>query len=211
MVKVKICGITNLEDARNAVLAGADALGFVFYRKSPRYVSVHKAAQIIRELPKRVKKVGVFVNARVSTIKHCAHICGFDMVQLHGRESARTCSRLAPLPVIKAFSVRGAIDWAFIARYRTFAHLFDAYAPGVHGGTGAVFDWLLLRDSSAKRASGVLFLSGGLHGRNVRKAICVCKPQWVDASSSLESFPGKKDTRKMVAFVKAAKHTLIVS
>ncbi|MFA6384450.1 MAG: phosphoribosylanthranilate isomerase [Candidatus Omnitrophota bacterium] len=211
MVKVKICGIRNLEDARDAIAAGADALGFIFFRGSPRYVNPLTAARIIRQLPKRVKKIGVFVNARPATIKRYARQCSLDMAQLHGNESAKVCGRCAPVPVIKAFRVRGAVDPALLAGYKTHAVLFDAYVPGRPGGTGVACDWALLKDARKCGAPGGVFLSGGLTSRNVRKAIRMVKPQWVDASSSLELYPGKKDRIKMAAFVRAVKHPATAS
>ena len=217
MVKIKICGITNLKDALGAVAAGADAIGFVFYPKSPRYVSPQDACRIIGMLPgrlRRVKKVGVFVNARPAAIKRCARLCGLDMVQLHGNESPRACSQCSPLAVIKAFRVRGAIDAADVARYKTFAYLFDSYVPGARGGTGRKFDWKSLRALRDRRSlcvPGGIFLSGGLNSRNVGTAIGMAQPQWVDASSCLESGPGVKDQRKMAAFVRAAKRSSIAA
>jgi len=211
MVKVKICGITNLEDARDAVAAGADALGFVFSPHSPRYVKPQAAAEIIRQVPKRVKKIGVFVNARPATIKQCVRRCGLDMVQLHGNESSGTCRKCAPVPVIKAFRIRGAFDPASVERYKTFGYLFDSYVPGKPGGTGKTFGWPALKCAEKYCGAGKIFLSGGLNARNVRKAIRMVQPHWVDASSSLESFPGKKDRRKIAGFIKAAKHAAVVS
>jgi len=210
MVKVKICGIRSLVDALEAVAAGADALGFVFYRASRRYVAPEMAGWIIRQLPERVKKVGVFVNARAATIKRYARQCSLDMVQLHGNESARTCSQCAPVPVIKAFCVGKKFDAGVIEGYNTFGFLFDAHVPGKAGGSGKTFDWSLIKTIPSFRMPSEIFLSGGLNARNVSKAIRMVRPQWVDASSSLELFPGKKDRRKMVAFVKAVKHTAIV-
>ena len=205
MVKVKICGITNLVDARAAVKAGADALGFVFYRKSPRYIQPAVAARIIRQLPARVKKVGVFVNARPATVVRCARLCALDMAQLHGNESFRSCERCSPVKVIKAFRVRGPVDITLIDKYRTFGYLFDTYESGKPGGTGRSFDWSLLRTVRRHSVARFFFLSGGLNESNVRKAIRIARPDWVDASGSLESCPGRKDSRKMAAFVRQAK------
>ncbi len=211
MVKVKICGITNLEDAAAAVKAGADALGFVFYRKSPRFVKPQTAAQIMRQLPARVKKIGVFVNARPATIKRYAAQCRFDIAQLHGNESPRHCSCCRPVRVIKAFRVRGAVDIGTVAKYKTFGYLFDAYVPGTPGGTGRVFDWSFMAGVSRLHVPGGIFLSGGLNSRNVGNAIRIARPQWVDASSSLESAPGRKDRRRMAAFIRIVKRTRVKS
>ncbi|HOU35913.1 MAG TPA: phosphoribosylanthranilate isomerase [Candidatus Omnitrophota bacterium] len=205
MVKVKICGITNLDDAREAVKAGADAVGFVFHRPSPRYVAPSRARQIIRSLPVGVKKIGVFVNAKPARIKLIAARCSLDMVQLHGTESARACGRCWPLKVIKAFRLRRQEDLARVAGYRTFGYLFDAYVPGRPGGTGTTLPRGLRCAIRRVRLHGEVFLSGGLNARNVRAAIRSARPQWVDVSSSVESSPGKKDSRKMAAFVRVAK------
>jgi phosphoribosylanthranilate isomerase len=203
MTKVKICGITNLQDAQNAVKAGADALGFVFYRKSPRYVAPKEAAAIIARLPKWIEKVGVFCNARERTIKRIIKSCGLTMVQLHGRESCVFCRRFADLPVIKAFTVKNKIDIRAIKRYNTYAYLFDTYHRGVPGGTGSVFDWSLI-DPVQMRT--VVFLAGGLHPGNVADAIAGVHPDWVDASSLLELSPGKKDARRVIEFIAVAKN-----
>ena len=208
MVKVKICGITNIEDARSAAACGADALGFVFYSKSPRYVKPEAAAGIIRALARKVKKVGVFVDASPYTVRRIAKACKLDMVQLHGNESPKDCRRCAPYRVIKAFRVRKGFDVRECEPYKTDAYLFDTYSQKIIGGTGSAFDWSIL---SKKHFTRKIFLSGGLNSRNVSKAIRATQPDWVDASSSLESYPGKKDSRKMAAFIRAAKRGLIVS
>jgi phosphoribosylanthranilate isomerase len=203
MVKVKICGITNIEDARRAVSLGADALGFVFYSKSPRYVKPEAAAMMIRALPRKVRKVGVFVDASPRTVRRIAKACGLDMVQLHGNESAQACLKCKPYPVIKAFRVGRRFDPDVCRKYDTAAYLFDAYSPKKFGGTGTAFDWTVLSQS---RFNCGFFLSGGLNSRNVPGAIRAARPDWVDASSSLESSPGKKDSRRVAAFIRAVKH-----
>ncbi|HNQ50520.1 MAG TPA: phosphoribosylanthranilate isomerase [Candidatus Omnitrophota bacterium] len=211
MVKVKICGITSFEDAAAAVKAGADAIGFVFYRKSPRYVVPGRAAQIARRLPARVKKVGVFVNASPLFVKRCARLCGLDMAQLHGSESPSVCGRCRPVKIIKAFRVRDAEDIDAARRYRTYGYLFDAYVPGSPGGTGKALDRRLLDAIRRLRVSRTIFLSGGLSARSVAAAARAAHPHWVDASSSLESRPGKKDSRKMTAFIRAVKRMSVIS
>jgi phosphoribosylanthranilate isomerase len=208
MVKVKICGITNIEDATSAAACGADALGFVFYSKSPRYVKPEAAARIIRALPRKVKKVGVFVDASPLTVRRIAKACRLDMVQLHGSESPNDCRSCAPYRVIKAFRVRKGFDVRECEPYKTDSYLFDAYSRRIIGGTGTAFDWSIL---SKKRFTRKFFLSGGLNSRNVSRAMRAARPDWVDASSSLESSPGKKDSRKMAAFIRAAKRGSIVS
>ena len=203
MVKVKICGITNLDDARSAVAAGCDALGFVFYRKSPRYISPDDVSGIIRKLPGKIVKVGVFVDEKARRIKNIAKLCRLDFVQLHGRESVNFCKKLKGLKIIKAFRVKGTIDENDISRYKVKAYLFDTYVKSKAGGTGKSFNWSLL--CGIKRTKTPVFLSGGISSKNVKKAVKTVKPQWVDVSSSVEKLPGRKDAKKVREFIKAAK------
>jgi len=207
MVKVKICGITNLQDAQAAVEAGCDALGFVFYRKSPRYITPWKTREIIGQLPKRVIKVGVFVNAKEKTIKNIAKLCGLDILQFHGNESPEFCQRFRHYKIIKAFRIKNRIDSKNILKYRTSAYLFDAFVKSRPGGTGRKFDWSLIRDiiDDIKRP---IFLSGGLTKDNVKVAIKVINPDWVDVSSSVEIGPGKKDRKKVKEFIEIVKKRL---
>ncbi len=202
MVKVKICGITNLDDARSAVAAGCDALGFVFYRKSPRYISPDDVSGIIRKLPGKIVKVGVFVDEKARRIKNIAKLCRLDFVQLHGRESVNFCRKFKGLKIIKAFSVKGTIDENDISRYKVKAYLFDTYVKSKAGGTGKSFNWSLL--CGIKRTKTPVFLSGGISSKNVKKAVKTVKPQWVDVSSSVEKLPGRKDAKKVREFIKAA-------
>ena len=203
MVKVKICGITNLDDARSAVAAGCDALGFVFYRKSPRHISPEDVSGIIRKLPGKIVKVGVFVDEKAQRIKNIAKLCRLDFVQLHGRESVNFCKKLKGLKIIKAFRVKGTIDENDISRYKVKAYLFDTYVKSKAGGTGKSFNWSLL--CGIKRTKTPVFLSGGISSKNVKKAVKTVKPQWVDVSSSVEKLPGRKDAKKVREFIKAAK------
>lgn len=206
-VKVKICGITNLEDARRSVEAGCDALGFVFYRKSPRYISPQNALRIILRLPDHMIKIGVFVNGRERSIRRIARYCRLDMLQFHGNESPEFCNRFSDSRIIKVFRVRGMMDARDIARYKTFAYLFDTYVKGAVGGTGRRFNWHLIRHIGELKRP--IFLSGGLTERNVRKAITHAQPAWVDVSSSVECCPGKKDEKKVCGFIRAAKGTAL--
>lgn len=205
MVKVKICGITNLEDAKNALDSGCDALGFVFYKKSPRYISSRKACAIIRNLPKRAVTIGVFANAKEKTIKKIAKSCGLDILQFHGNESSEFCWRFKGYRVIKAFRVKDKIDLPAILKYRTFAYLFDAFTKSRVGGTGKSFNWKLLGELDGLKRLRPVFLSGGLNENNVRKAIETVQPDWVDVSSSVEANPGKKDHKRVKNFINAAK------
>jgi phosphoribosylanthranilate isomerase len=203
VVKVKICGITNLEDAQAAVKAGCDALGFIFYKKSPRYISPRKACQVIAQLPAQVATIGVFVNSRQKTVKRIAGFCRLSMLQFHGNESPAFCRRFKGYKIIKTIKVKDKIDVQKLLRYDVFAFLFDTWAQDQMGGTGRQFDWSLLKHLSGIKAP--LFLSGGLSQKNVKRAVRLYRPDWVDVSSSLERRPGKKDHGRMKKFVQAAK------
>jgi len=203
LVKVKICGITNLEDALASVNASCDALGFVFYKKSPRYIDPRKAAEIVKKLPRNIIKVGVFVNAREKNIRRIAKLCSLNMLQFHGNESPQYCARFGNFRVIKAFRVKNHIDENELLKYHPFAYLFDNYLPSKAGGTGKEFDWKLIRHLD--RIKRPVFLSGGLSVRNVRRAIKEARPAWVDASSLLEKTPGRKDHKKVKEFIRRAR------
>ncbi|MDD2540031.1 MAG: phosphoribosylanthranilate isomerase [Desulfuromonadaceae bacterium] len=201
MVRVKICGITNLEDALMAVEAGADALGFVFFQGSPRYVSPAEAAGIIRRLPAFVQVVGLFVNEDLATVNEVADQCGLDLVQLHGDESPGYCAAVRRR-VIKAFRVKDASSLDEITNYRVAAYLLDAWSPAAHGGTGTTFNW----DSAVlASAAHCIILAGGLTPENVAMAVATVKPYAVDVSSGVERAPGKKDAVKVSSFIRAAK------
>ncbi|MEI6831422.1 MAG: phosphoribosylanthranilate isomerase [Candidatus Omnitrophota bacterium] len=199
MVKVKICGITNLEDALAALFNQADALGFVFYKKSPRYISPVIARSISRILPKKIIRVGVFVNEKEKAVKKIAEMCGLNMLQFHGLESPLYCQRFKGYKIIKAFRVDKKIDLDEVKRYKTFAYLFDTYKKDEIGGTGKKFNWNLLKQ--VVKMKPVVFVSGGLTASNLNAAIKLLKPDWVDVSSSLESGPGKKDHKKIQKFM----------
>lgn len=201
MVKVKICGITNLEDALFSYFAGADALGFVFYNKSPRYITPLKARKICLILPKKVLRVGVFVDASVARVRKIARACRLDLLQFHGHESAAYCQKFPGYRVVKAFRVRGKQDLAGVSEYKTFAYLFDSFSALRPGGTGNKFNWKIL--PRAAKIGRTVFVSGGLSAGNVRRAIQQLAPDWVDLSSSLESRPGKKDHRLILKFMQA--------
>ncbi len=200
MVKVKICGITNLEDALAALFSGASAIGFVFYDKSPRYILPRQAKNISRILPKKIKRVGVFVNEDAAKVKKIARLCNLDMLQFHGQESPDYCRKFKGYKVIKAFRINNKEDLESISRYKTFAYLFDSFSRTKLGGTGKKFNWKILAQTA--KMEPVVFLSGGLAAGNLKKAIKLLKPDWVDVSSSLESKPGKKDHKKIQEFMK---------
>lgn len=203
MVKVKICGITNLKDAKDAIAAGCDALGFVFYKKSSRYISPEEAKALIRQLPAGVIKVGVFVNAGEKAIRNISGFCRLDILQFHGDQTPKFCSRFKGYKIIKAFRVKDKIDFKRIAGYNTFAYLFDTFSKSKFGGSGKKFNWGALRILEDVKKN--IFLSGGLNEKNVKEAIRLIRPDWVDVSTSVESFPGKKDYQKIKKFITAAK------
>lgn len=207
MVRIKICGITNLEDALNSVNAGCDALGFVFYKKSPRYIAPKIAKGVIQQLPKDIIKIGVFVDAKEEAIKRIAKLCGFDILQFHGSESPNFVERFKGYKIIKAFRVKDKIDLAQIRKYKAFAYLFDTFVKSKAGGTGKQFNWKLL--TGLGDIKGTIFLSGGLNAKNVREAIKQIKPDWVDVSSSVEIKPGKKDHKKVKEFIQIAKKSAL--
>ena len=194
--RVKICGITSWTDAKLSVDAGADALGFNFYRPSPRYIEPEAAARIIARLPNHVVKVGIFVDESAETVREIADAVGLDLVQLHGHERPfRVCQVSAFRPVIKAFRVRPGFPPARLSLYQAAAaFLLDGYRPGLQGGTGMRFDWSL-----AKRAAryGTIILAGGLRPENVVEAISRVRPYAIDVCSGVESRPGKKDPAKL--------------
>ena len=202
-VKVKICGITHIEDALAAVEAGADALGFMFYEKSPRNVSAKTAQDIIRRLPPFVAKVGVFVSAAEETIRKAVAECGLDTLQFHGNETPEFCRKFAPIKIYKAFRIQNLESLQPLPAYETDAWLLDSFAADRMGGTGAKFNWDLAFE--AKKLGRPIILAGGLTPENVADAIRGVRPYAVDVSSGVESKPGKKDAMKMQAFVQAAK------
>ncbi len=203
MIKVKICGITNIEDAMHAVECGADALGFVFYHLSPRHVTEKVAKKIISHLPPFILTVGIFVNESVENISRTVKKCDIDIVQLHGDEGPGFCKKIRKR-VIKAVRIKNSESLKTLSLYKnkTNALLLDSFNEDVYGGTGNRFDWSLAK--KAKRY-GKIILAGGLNIENVSKAVKLVKPYGVDVSSGVEAGPGKKDKKKVKMFIKLAK------
>jgi phosphoribosylanthranilate isomerase len=201
-VRVKICGITRIEDARAAIAAGADALGFVFARESPRFLAPDRAGRIIAELPPFVARVGVFVNSDEATVRRAIQESGVDTLQFHGDETPEFCRRFVPQAVYRAFRVRGPETLERLAAFPTSAWLLDSYVPGQAGGTGATFNWELA--ARAVALGRPVILAGGLTPDNVAAAIRQVQPWGVDVSSGVESGPGIKDGSKVRAFAAAA-------
>ena len=204
-IKVKVCGITNTEDALAAVDAGADALGFIFYEKSPRYVVPAVAAKIVADLPPLITPVGVFVNEGLATVRSIMDICGLGMAQLHGDENASYCRELAR-PAMKALRLRDRGSLLALAEYQgrggVRGFVLDTFSELAYGGTGQVTDWGL----AAEVAKSIpILLAGGLTPENVTEAIRAVRPYGVDVSSGVESAPGRKDHAKVHAFLKAVR------
>lgn len=200
MVKVKICGITNLEDAHAAVDFGADALGFVFYKGSPRYISPQTAKEIISQLPPLITTVGVFVDETTEYIEDMLRTIPLDIAQLHGHEppEASFLSRR----VIKAIRVKELSDLEPLKKYKVSAFLLDTYTPESLGGTGQIFNWDI---AIAAKQFGRIILAGGLNPENIERAIRWVRPYAVDVSTGIEEEKGKKDLRKMKLFIERAK------
>jgi phosphoribosylanthranilate isomerase len=200
MTHVKVCGITNLEDALAALDAGADMLGFNFYRRSPRYVSPLDSRRIIERLPGGVSCVGVFVNEPApADVASIAREAGLDAVQLHGDEAPEYCRSLRGLTTIKALRVGADYNVESAAACGTDAVLLDAYVAGTRGGTGHTFDWTLA--ALTRERVPRLFLAGGLTPDNVAEAVAAVRPYAVDVCSGAETSPGRKDPELMRRFV----------
>ena len=197
-VKVKICGITNLDDALFAAESGADALGFVFWNKSPRFVEASVAKAIVKALPPFVSCVGVFVDEDASRVNGIARQAGLSCVQLHGSETPEFCGGME-LRVIKAFRIKQGNDIASLSDYDVSAFLLDSYSEGAPGGTGKVFDWDYAVEA---KKYGKVILAGGLTPGNIAEALRKVGPYGVDASSGVESSPGKKDKVKVKEFIR---------
>ena len=207
MTKVKICGITNLEDALLSAKFGADALGFNFYEKSLRYIAPEKARDIIEQLPKEILKVGVFVNESLDKIIEIAAVAKLDTLQLHGEETPEFAKELKSktnLEIIKAFRVSPEFKPEDVLQYKVDAILLDAYNPQEHGGTGETFDWEIAR--KVQEIFPKMYLAGGLSNDNIDYALRQTNPFAVDTCSCLEKEKGLKDRIKLINFVTKVEH-----
>jgi phosphoribosylanthranilate isomerase len=198
-MRVKICGMTNEHDALKAARLGAWAVGFIFYKDSPRYISPAKARKIISRLPPFVTPVGVFVNQKEGAVRDILTFCGIQTVQMHGDESPGFCERFRHYTVIKAFRLRGPVNAVELKRYPVRAFLFDAYQQDAYGGSGKVFDWKWM--NGLKDLGRPLILSGGLNPGNIREAVEQVQPFAVDVCSGVESQPGLKDESLLQQFL----------
>lgn len=204
MTLVKICGITNLDDALDAVEAGADALGFNFYKPSPRYIKPQHAREIIEQIPMSVLTVGVFVNEESDSVKAIAHEANIQAIQLHGDESPTYCRELATSHyVIKNFAVSDGFNVETPKEYEVEAIMLDTKHNSLRGGTGHVFDWSIAQHLALTIPR--LFLAGGLSPENIENAIKTVRPYAVDACSALEDSPGKKNAERVRVFINAVR------
>jgi len=215
MFKVKICGITNVEDALAAVAAGADAIGLNFYERSTRYLNPDLAADLAAAIGDRALKVGVFVDADPDVIRAIVARCQLGLVQLHGDETPSALAALAGLPVMRAFRVGGEL--ASVQQHLEACDslnamprlvLVDAAVPGHFGGSGKTADWDLLASGRSALCGLPLVLAGGLHDGNVAAAIAAVRPVAVDVASGVEDAPGRKSAARMQSFVRAARAAL---
>jgi len=202
--RVKICGITRIEDALTAIRLGANAIGFIFWDKSARYIDPKEVRKIVMDLPPFVTVVGVYVNPSSEWVKKTCSIAGLNLLQFHGDELPEFCSQF-PLPYIKAVRIRSGIDLLqYAAQYSSSnGLLLDSYVEGVPGGTGRTFEWSLIPEN----LSLPLIVSGGLHPKNVCEAIREAKPWAVDVSSGVEITKGIKDADKIAAFMTGVRNS----
>lgn len=198
LAKIKICGITNTEDAHAAVDLGADALGFIFVPGTPRYIKPQAAARIISDLPPFIATVGVFADASLETVLETVRLCGLSAVQLHGSETPEYCRKIERAKLIKAFRVKDRNSLSSIPEYKVSAYLLDTYVKGKKGGTGKTFNWELAKEA---KKYGRIIIAGGLTPENVAQAIQHVQPYAVDVSGGVEASPGKKDHAKIRAFI----------
>lgn len=215
MTKIKICGITNYQDASWCMTLGADFLGFNFYKKSPRKISVHGCSEILTKMPKTFIPVGIFVDEEIGNIVDIIGKTGIGMVQLHGRESPEFCKelrgRMSPdKKIIKGFRIKNEGTLKYVARYRDAVDYFllDTWTPSEPGGTGPggtgeTFNWDVA--VSAKRYEKPIFLAGGLTPENINQAIEKVQPYAVDVASGVERLPRRKDYEKLKLFILKAR------
>jgi len=204
MTKIKICGITNYEDAKNAVDFGADYLGFNLYNKSPRFIDYNKVNEIVRKLNGKVSIVGVFVNEQIDNVIKADGICNLDLIQLSGDEDIEYIKKIKNLTnkkIIKTFRIKNKLNLDLINSFDSDYVMLDSFKDGFYGGTGKSFDLNMIKGIDNKK----LFLAGGLNQNNVNESIRKINPFAVDACSGIESKPGKKNIIKMKQFIEAVK------
>jgi phosphoribosylanthranilate isomerase len=195
-----VCGITNQEDALKAVYYGAWAIGFIFYKKSARYVSPSKARKIVEALPPFITPVGVFVNQSEKAVKEICRFTRIHTIQFHGDERPVYCKHFQGFSLIKAFRISTFIDFQRISKYKVDAYLFDTYSEESQGGTGQTFDWALLNKCKFEKP---FILAGGLNAANIAEALTAVSPYAVDVSSGVEKAPGIKSPPRIRSFFQA--------
>jgi phosphoribosylanthranilate isomerase len=200
-LKVKICGITNIDDALLCESLGADALGFIFYKKSKRFVEPEVVGEIISNLSPFIVKVGVFVNSSPDEINKIANEVKLSAVQLHGDEEPEIISDIN-FPIIKSFRINNGFDFSVLTKFEKASFLFDTYSEKEYGGTGKTFNWKIIPGKLKSK----IILSGGISINNIEEVYTHIQPAAVDLSSSLESQPGKKDSKKVEEFFKKVNH-----
>ena len=197
MIPTKICGITNLDDANVAVENGASAIGFIFYEKSPRTISINNAKSISKHLPKTIARVGVFVNHEKDFIHEAISKVPLDMIQLHSDETPDFCNQF-DVPILKALRIKNEASLSVMDQYDVAVFLLDTFSNDQYGGTGETFDWSVLN----RKFKTPIILSGGLNSENILNAIDAVNPSAVDVNSGVESSPGKKDFNKLKSLFK---------
>jgi|TARA_S200000501_G_scaffold2601_1_gene2308 phosphoribosylanthranilate isomerase len=202
LIQTKVCGITNISDALFSIKCGASALGFVFYKKSERYISYNDAFDVIKYLPPGTAKIGVYVNEDAKMVNDSSKKLNLDYVQLHGDESATFCKDIN-FPIIKAFRIKDDSFKSQVLKYNVSVFLFDTFTKKDYGGTGKIFNWELIKQGFQRP----FIHSGGLNINNVLDAINVTNPDAIDISSGLEDYPGKKDHEKIFEFFKLIRNT----
>ncbi len=202
MIQTKVCGITNISDALFSIKCGASAIGFVFYKKSERYISYNDAFDVIKYLPPGTAKIGVYVNEDAKMVNDSSKKLNLDYVQLHGDESATFCKDIN-FPIIKAFRIKDDSFKSQVLKYNVSVFLFDTFTKKDYGGTGKIFNWELIKQGFQRP----FIHSGGLNINNVLDAINVTNPDAIDISSGLEDYPGKKDHEKIFEFFKLIRNT----
>ncbi len=206
-VRIKICGITNQQDAEAAIAAGADALGFNTWREGKRFIDLDRAADWIEELPPFITKVALLVNAPLAEAEHLARLPFIDALQLHGDEDAAYCAQVRAFgrPFIKALRLRSREELSQLSEFGTRHFLIDAHVAGSFGGTGTLADVAVVEEFKERNPGLALTLAGGLTPENVAEVVRAVRPYAVDVSSGVESAPGRKDPARMKAFVEAVR------
>ena len=204
-MRIKICGITNKEDALNTIALNVSAIGFIFYKNSPRYIKPEVLDEFILDIPPFITTVGVFVNSEYEEIMEITQRCKLNTIQLHGEETPEFCTQFN-LPTIKAFRVKTSEDIKQIPKYKGTVNgfLLDTKVENIHGGTGKAFDWGLALE--AKEYEIPLILSGGINSDNIEKAIKLVNPHAIDLSSGVEKEPGIKDYNKIKELITIAEN-----